>query len=107
MLYVIYRILWHWSTLPFDWQQDKLSTSLTNKIITTNTLPTLTHAILPINYAISRALSTTTTTKLIWIILCMRPTNERRRYIVTLSLIRWAHTQNDPWGLCVDMVFVQ
>ena len=30
------------------------------------------------------------------IILCMRPTNERRRYIVTSSLIGWAHTQNDP-----------
>ena len=31
-----------------------------------------------------------------WIILCMRSTNERRRYIVTSSLIGWAHTQNDP-----------
>ena len=30
------------------------------------------------------------------IISCMRPTNERRRYIVTSSLIGWAHTQNDP-----------
>ena len=29
-------------------------------------------------------------------ILCMHPSNERRRYIVTLSLIGWAHTQNDP-----------
>ena len=26
----------------------------------------------------------------------MCPTNERWRYIVTLSLIGWAHTQNDP-----------
>ena len=32
------------------------------------------------------------------IILCMRPTNERRRYNVTSSLIGRAHTQNDPWG---------
>ena len=31
------------------------------------------------------------------IILWMRPTNERRRYSVTPSLIGWAHTQNDPW----------
>ena len=31
------------------------------------------------------------------IILCMRPANERRRYIVTSSPIGWAHTQNDPW----------
>ena len=34
------------------------------------------------------------------IILCMRPAkwaNDRRRYIVTSSLIGWAHTQNDPW----------
>ena len=31
------------------------------------------------------------------IILCMRPANERRRYMVTLSLIGRAHTQNDPW----------
>ena len=30
------------------------------------------------------------------IILYMRPANERRRYIVTPSLIGWAHTQNDP-----------
>ena len=30
------------------------------------------------------------------IILWMRPANERRRYIVTSSLIGWAHPQNDP-----------
>ena len=29
------------------------------------------------------------------IILCMRPANERWRYIVTPSLIGWTHTQND------------
>ena len=29
--------------------------------------------------------------------LCMRPANVGRRYIVTSSLIGWAHTQNDPW----------
>ena len=27
----------------------------------------------------------------------MRPANERRRDIVTSSLIGWIHTQNDPW----------
>ena len=33
------------------------------------------------------------------IILCIRPANERRRYIVTSSLISRAHRQNDPcWG---------
>ena len=32
-----------------------------------------------------------------WIILCTRPANKRRRYIVTSSFIGWAHTQNDPW----------
>ena len=31
------------------------------------------------------------------IILCMHPANERRCYNVTLSLIGWAHTQNEPW----------
>ena len=31
------------------------------------------------------------------IILCMGPANERRRYIVTSSLIGRAQTQNDPW----------
>ena len=31
------------------------------------------------------------------IILCMRPANERRRYIVTSFLIGWTHIQNDPW----------
>ena len=30
------------------------------------------------------------------IILCLHPANERRRYIVTSSLIGWVHTQNDP-----------
>ena len=29
--------------------------------------------------------------------LCMRPANERWCYIVTWSLIGWAHTQNDLW----------
>ena len=28
------------------------------------------------------------------IVLCMCPANERRRYIVTSSLIGWAHSQN-------------
>ena len=27
----------------------------------------------------------------------MHPANERRRYNVTSSLIRWAHTWYDPW----------
>ena len=27
----------------------------------------------------------------------MGPANERRRYIVTSSLIGWVHTQNDRW----------
>ena len=31
------------------------------------------------------------------IILCMCPVNGRRCYNVTLSLIGWAHTQNNPW----------
>ena len=31
------------------------------------------------------------------VILSMCPANERRRGIVTSSLIGWAHTQNDPW----------
>ena len=30
------------------------------------------------------------------IILYKPPANERRRYIVTSSLIGWTHTQNDP-----------
>ena len=33
------------------------------------------------------------------IILCMRPANGRRRYIVTSSLIGLVHKQNDPWWL--------
>ena len=33
------------------------------------------------------------------IILCMRPAKEKRRYILTWSLIGWAHTQNDLWSL--------
>ena len=34
--------------------------------------------------------------------MCLRPANERRRYIVTSYLIGWAHTQNDPCN-CVSM----
>ena len=34
-----------------------------------------------------------------WILLCMHPVNERRRYIVTSSLIGWVHTQND---ICIS-----
>ena len=34
------------------------------------------------------------------IIWCMRPANERRRYIVTSSIIGWVHTQNDPCSRC-------
>ena len=34
------------------------------------------------------------------IILYMHPANERRRYIVTSSLIGWAHAQNDPCMTC-------
>ena len=30
------------------------------------------------------------------VIVCMHPANERRSYIVTLPLIGWAHTHNDP-----------
>ena len=37
------------------------------------------------------------------IILCMRPANERRRYVVTSSLIGWAHTQKYP---CIMLIFV-
>ena len=32
------------------------------------------------------------------IVLWMHPVNERWCYILTLSLIGWAHTQNDPWN---------
>ena len=32
------------------------------------------------------------------IILWMHPANERRRYIVTSSLIGRVHTQSDPWS---------
>ena len=28
----------------------------------------------------------------------MHPANERQHYTVTLSLVGWAHTQNDPWS---------
>ena len=31
------------------------------------------------------------------IVLCIHPANERRRYIVTSSIIGWVHTQNSPW----------
>ena len=34
-------------------------------------------------------------------ILCMQLANERQPYIVTLSLIGWVHTQNDPSTWCL------
>ena len=36
-------------------------------------------------------------------ILCMHPANERLRYIVTSSLIGWAHTLNDPCWYMSDL----
>ena len=39
------------------------------------------------------------------IILCMRPANGRWRYIVTPSLIGWAHTQNAPCCQCSNYIF--
>ena len=41
-----------------------------------------------------------------FVILCMHPANERRRYSVTSSLIGWLHTQNDPWSLYHEQHFV-
>ena len=37
------------------------------------------------------------------ITLCMGLTSERRRYIVTSSLIGWAHTHNDPFSHVIYM----
>ena len=39
------------------------------------------------------------------VILWMRPANQRRRYIATLSLIGWAQTQNDPC-LCLSSLLM-
>ena len=39
------------------------------------------------------------------IILCMRPANERWCYIVTSSLIGWAHTQNEPWSFIASIPY--
>ena len=36
------------------------------------------------------------------ITLCIRPANERRRYIVTSSLIGWTHTQIDPCAIPIS-----
>ena len=38
------------------------------------------------------------------IILCMRPANERWRYTVTLFLICWAPTWNDPCIYCIHSI---
>ena len=32
------------------------------------------------------------------IVLCIRPANERWHYILTMSFIAWAHTQNNSWS---------
>ena len=39
------------------------------------------------------------------IILCVCLANERQCYIVTPSLIGWAHTLNDPWTCCLLMAW--
>ena len=39
------------------------------------------------------------------IILCMRPANWRRRYIVTSSPVGWAHTQYEPWICDIDVAW--
>ena len=39
-------------------------------------------------------------------ILCVHPANVRRRYIVTSSLIGWAHPQNDPWLCAWCRIFI-
>ena len=41
-------------------------------------------------------MSNTAPLRAVGIIMCMRPTNQRRHYTVTSSLIGWAHKQNDP-----------
>ena len=33
----------------------------------------------------------------------MNPATERQRYIVTSSLIGWAHAQNDPWHILLPI----
>ena len=40
------------------------------------------------------------------IILGVGLANERRRYIVTSSLIGWAHTENDPWLVIFMFLFL-
>ena len=40
------------------------------------------------------------------IILYVRSANERRCYIVTSSLLGWAHTQNDP-SVCQNILWIQ
>ena len=42
-----------------------------------------------------------------WIILSMRLANGRRCYIVTSSLIGWAHTQNDPCTVYYNLLYTQ
>ena len=34
-----------------------------------------------------------------WLIIGLRPANERRRYFVTTSIISWAQAHNQPWRL--------
>ena len=41
------------------------------------------------------------------IILCVRPANQRWRYIVTSSLIGWAHPQNDPYFRVSELALME
>ena len=40
------------------------------------------------------------------IILGMGSANERRRYIVTLSLTGWTHAKNDPWFWYISYIYL-
>ena len=35
----------------------------------------------------------------------MHPANDRWSYDVTSFLIGWVHTQNDPWGYAISIVW--
>ena len=88
----------NWYILMYERQQKEIETLSTNHFITRVINSTGCRYIHLQKYKYDNV-SGARNVRTFWtrIILCMRPANKIRRYIVTSYLIGWAHKQNDPW----------
>ena len=89
------RILsWFWCYKIFQWEKFK---NVTQFCIVESSFKMISFLLcIPCSRNWDIAHSLAVRMRYAWIILNIHPTNERRRYIVTSSLIGWVHAQNDP-----------